>query len=255
MESSPPEYPSWVFHWNGRRRIVVSEEEFAALRPAGYRYGLPDMAAMGLDWKPLHGPFAPLSTHETNNHLRPSGPMCVCARRFLTYNQRARVRGEIFLLQGRMEDADLWESGAIMVYPQGANPRYMDQETGRWFADEKVLAHYAQCYEHDDVRGLGFEWPATPQAPAVPSPVAPSRPPLGRPKGGLLDGVPWETVYEKLKDVAPASWRYYSGKKHPGAAELARAYGVNRKALSTKINENGKTWKILYPGLFPDFYR
>src|SRR5262249_13826969 len=78
------------------------------------------------------------------------------ATRALIYNWRARSPGEIFLLEGRMEDKRLKAEGVVQEYPGAASPRFRHRETGRWFVDETVLEPYAQCYDRDDIVQLGF---------------------------------------------------------------------------------------------------
>ena len=166
MDASSPDWPSFVFHWNGHERVVANQEEYDALPPGYSKAPIPDTRAMGLPWNQRCGPLGP-GTQER----RPRGEMCMVALRGLIYNFWARVPGEKFLLEGRGEDRGLRESGAIAESSLVANRLYLTN--GRWFEDEIAQERYVQCYERDDIAALGFF--ETPQDTAsTPDPVVPS---------------------------------------------------------------------------------
>jgi hypothetical protein len=177
--------------------------------------------------------------------------MCVIALRGLVYHGWARVRGEVFLREERMEDDIHLASRAMRPYLRGAQHRYRHRETGRYFADETMLAQYALGYASVDITGLGFEWPPAAPAQSDPVPAASSRPGRGRPKGsGELAKLSWEEFFDALKKAGVKALAQHTKKGHPKSVEIAAAFRSDRRLMTEKLKENGYTWQTIYPLIF-----
>jgi hypothetical protein len=231
MDSSSLEFPRWVFHWNGHERLV-DREEFAALQ--GYQQSPNGPWPTSLPWDVRGGPFAPDPTQHSGQPP-PGGVMAVYAVRALIYNRRARSPGEVFLLEGRMEDKRLKAEGVVQEYPGGASPRFRHEGTGRWFVDETVLNPYTQYYERDDIVHLGFEDPQQ------------ARHAVGHPQDAEWRSWSLEYLTRLLTDAMAKARREYPDKRRPSFADVADCAGYRRQFLRKALERHNLTWVQIRP--------
>jgi hypothetical protein len=232
MDSSSLEFPRWVFHWNGHERIVENREELAVLQ--GYQHSYSGPWPRPLPWDVRGGPFAPELTHQSE-HYPPGGPMAVYATRALIYNRRARSPGEVFLLEGRIEDRELLAEKMVQQYPSGISPRFRHEGTGRWFVDETVLEPYAQCYERDDIVRLGFEDPQQ------------ARNAVGRPPDAAWRTWSLEDLTQLLAKAMADARRKHPSKRWPSLEDVADCAGYSRQFLSKAFEHHNLTWTQIRP--------